>query len=202
MNSTKVKLGDMFGPNFIPTGLTQQQQDARTDIYMQCRRIMKREIRGEEAKAREEEKKRQRKMSIKTAYVSKKNRKADDEEEAAVMSTSSAESRRFREQMKMPDLSGLPLRPSQSFVEDDGLPRTARIGGAISSIASEASDDRDFDQSVLKQSPSIDPKTRNREANRYSTTVRTKHEESTLEIIPDGRSGKEFLIIRHGQNPE
>ena len=80
MNSTKVKLGDMFGPNFIPTGLTQKQQDARTDIYMQCRRIMKREIRAEEAKAREEEKKRQRKLSIKTAYVSKKNRKADDEE--------------------------------------------------------------------------------------------------------------------------
>ena len=44
--------------------------------------------------------------------MSLKNRKAGaDEEEKEVISTSSAESRRYREQMKLPDLSGLPLRP-------------------------------------------------------------------------------------------
>ena len=75
--STKAKLIDMFRSDFIPTGLTQEQQDARTDIYMQCRKIMKREIREEERKAREEQKKRQRSMSIKVAYVSKKNRKQE-----------------------------------------------------------------------------------------------------------------------------
>ena len=92
------------------------------------------------------------------------------------MSTSSAASRRFREQMKMPDLTGIPLRPSNTIYDDIGESRIDRIGGTISSVVSESSEGKEFDDGVMKKGNKFEPLSRNLVANRYSSTVRPKQE--------------------------
>ena len=101
----------------------------------------------------------------------------------------------------MPDLTGLPLRPNNLFIDEHGNIKTDRLGSTISSVASESSEVLEFDKQVTKKRNKLEPLTRNLEANRYSSAVRPKQEPSTLEIIPNGSSGKEFLVIRLNQSP-
>ena len=56
-------------------------------------------------------------MSVKTAYVSKKNRKKEEEVEK-VESTSSHESTKYREQMKMVDLSDVVFKDKEESIND------------------------------------------------------------------------------------
>ena len=65
--------------------------------------------------------------------------------------------------MKMPDLSGLPMR-QEALMTEDGKPALERIGGAISSVASEKSEERNFDQSFCQTTPKFDAKSRNKDA--------------------------------------
>ena len=55
---------------------------------------------------------------------------------------------------------------------------------------------------MMKRKNKFESLSPNSGTNRYSSATGPKKEPSTLEIIPNGSSGKEFLVIRLNQNPE
>ena len=89
--------GTMFKADFIPMGLSEQAEQERTSIYMACRKMFKKEIRGEMKKAQEEELKRKRKTQVRAAFVGKRKKSVVLEEESdKPISDSSHESEIYR----------------------------------------------------------------------------------------------------------